>query len=74
MSPNTTRLRSENVFTLLEKVAPTLEDICIDYDWAFSKSAKKCTASNDFGKIVTEDGMCYTFNMLDKSELFQNGT
>lgn len=62
----------ERVMSILDTITPTLEDVCHNHDWAFSKTSKKC--GRDFGKILTEDGLCYTYNLLDKSELFLNKT
>uniref|UniRef100_A0A336M656 CSON011555 protein n=1 Tax=Culicoides sonorensis TaxID=179676 RepID=A0A336M656_CULSO len=69
---NQTRFDRERILTILDTIAPTIEDVCHSYDWAFSKSTRKC--GKDFSKILTEDGLCYTFNMLDQKELFRNTT
>ncbi|XP_063700316.1 pickpocket protein 28-like [Culicoides brevitarsis] len=69
---NKTSMDRERVLSILDTITPTLEDVCYSHDWAFSKTSKKC--GRDFGKILTEDGLCYTYNLLDKSELFLNKT
>lgn len=36
--------------------------------------AKRWECQEGFGRLVTEDGFCYTFNLLNKTELLTEGT
>lgn len=69
---NQTVINSERVLQILDMITPPLDDICHSYDWAFSQTSRKC--GKEFGRILTEDGMCYTYNLLDRNELFKNKT
>ncbi|KAL3273909.1 hypothetical protein HHI36_015336 [Cryptolaemus montrouzieri] len=51
----------------LVQVAPSLRNIALSCTWA-SESDAPC--SKLFVRTLTEEGICYTFNILDRDELF----
>ncbi|XP_044272487.1 pickpocket protein 28-like [Tribolium madens] len=52
----------------LMSIAPPFEEVFFGCKWTSLNE----TCSNFFSPMLTEDGMCFTFNMLDRSELFTN--
>ncbi|XP_056638388.1 pickpocket protein 28-like [Diorhabda sublineata] len=51
----------------LMSVAPQFEEIFFTCSWTLLNE----TCYNLFTPIITEEGLCFTFNMLDRSELFR---
>lgn len=56
---------------VMERVAPTLEATLAACDGIFK--GKNWDCHRGFGRILTEEGVCYTFNMLNKTELLHDG-
>ncbi|EFA08873.2 Pickpocket protein 28-like Protein [Tribolium castaneum] len=52
----------------LMSIAPPFSEVFFACKWTSLNE----TCSNFFSPMLTEDGMCFTFNMLDRSELFTN--
>ncbi|XP_069695427.1 pickpocket protein 28-like isoform X2 [Periplaneta americana] len=54
----------------IEQAAPGLFDVIPFCKW--SGTEEEC--SNIFTPVLTDDGLCYTFNMLSFEQMFKNGT
>ncbi|KAL3273911.1 hypothetical protein HHI36_015338, partial [Cryptolaemus montrouzieri] len=52
----------------LVEAAPSFEEMVWSCKWTLVNE----TCANFFVPTLTEDGICYTFNMLDRDELFTN--
>ncbi|CAG9817679.1 unnamed protein product [Phaedon cochleariae] len=52
----------------LMSIAPQFEDVFFNCKWTLLNES----CDNMFTPILTEDGLCFTFNMLDKSELLRD--
>lgn len=63
-SVNTTK----EIYTNLKRMAPKVSDIMYHCEFNGHKSAD---CSKWFKEVWTEEGLCYTFNMLNASELFR---
>ncbi|CAH1408268.1 unnamed protein product [Nezara viridula] len=59
----------DSTMEFLEEVAPPFFDTIFLCKWNNTVS-ENC--SDIFTKIVTDEGICYTFNMLDKKDLFRD--
>ncbi|KAL1122049.1 hypothetical protein AAG570_003455 [Ranatra chinensis] len=62
------KFTNESTMEILKEVAPSLENSLLACKW---KNNVFQNCSTLFTPIITEDGLCYTFNMLDASELFR---
>lgn len=55
-------------------IVPTLEALAIPFDEMFGRCRFGSRAFTDckkyFSKVITDEGVCWTFNMLDQSDLF----
>ncbi|RZC36787.1 ASC domain containing protein [Asbolus verrucosus] len=58
------------IIDYLESIAPSFTDVMVFSTWTNVTYAEGCDYS--FLPIFTNDGICLTFNMLDKSELLTN--
>jgi len=58
-------------------IVTNLEDISIPMDEIFEScrygSRKTFDCKNEFHKVINDEGLCYTFNMLDESEMYRKG-
>ncbi|XP_063915457.1 pickpocket protein 28-like [Zophobas morio] len=52
----------------LINIAPPFHQVVMGCKWTGTNE----TCDNLFSPVLTEDGICFTFNMLDRSELFTN--
>lgn len=48
-------------------MAPQFQEVLYSCNWQLRGSCE-----DSFTPIITEDGLCFSFNMLDKTELFRN--
>lgn len=55
----------------MEVVAPTLEETLVHCEGVLKDKQWDCPRG--FGRILTNEGVCYTFNMLNKTELLRHG-
>lgn len=58
----------------LDEIVPTLQEISpeLNQTMMFCRWRNEMTNCNEmFTEIITEEGACHTFNMLDRSELFK---
>ena len=53
---------------LLKEMAVPFDDMFIDCVWSYDET--KC--SEIFTEVITEEGICYTFNMLDEKDIFRS--
>ncbi|XP_058456325.1 pickpocket protein 28-like [Malaya genurostris] len=58
---------SPNIVRVINEVAPTLEDVCESLTWNLDKL--NCTGL--FQRVLTEDGVCFSFNPISAKELFR---
>ncbi|XP_026472958.1 pickpocket protein 28 isoform X2 [Ctenocephalides felis] len=61
------KLANSSVVDKLLEVAPEFDEMMFHCKW--KNSPGNCTTL--FSRIVTEEGVCYTFNMLDANELLR---
>ncbi|XP_060522631.1 pickpocket protein 28-like isoform X2 [Cylas formicarius] len=52
----------------LMSISPQFDEMLWSCKWTLQNE----TCRNFFTPILTEDGMCFTFNMLDRTELYKN--
>ncbi|XP_017770444.1 PREDICTED: pickpocket protein 28-like [Nicrophorus vespilloides] len=52
----------------LAKVAPQFEEVLMMCKWTNMNE----TCSNLYTTVLTEDGICFTFNMLDRDDIYTN--
>ncbi|XP_055628965.1 pickpocket protein 28-like [Toxorhynchites rutilus septentrionalis] len=64
---NYTSPANPRIVRLMDEVAPTLEDICESITWDLDKLG----CAGMFEKVLTEDGVCYSFNPISARELFR---
>lgn len=64
---NKTKLHVQDV-DLLREMAPTLEET-LSY-CTFRSVPDNCT--DRFAEMITEDGVCFTFNAIDGKEIFKS--
>lgn len=55
----------------LESVAPTLNETLVFCASVLEERRWNC--DRGFGRILTDEGVCYTFNLLNKTELLRKG-
>lgn len=55
----------------VEEVAPTLKETLVFCASVLEERPWEC--ERGFGRILTEEGVCYTFNLLNKTELLRPG-
>lgn len=60
-----------NVVSTLEKLASPMADMFARCRYS---SQKFSDCKNHFFKVITDEGVCYTFNMLDQKDLFNKDT
>ncbi|XP_053685966.1 pickpocket protein 28-like [Sabethes cyaneus] len=56
------------IVRMMHEIAPQLSDICESITWDLDKM--NCTGM--FQKILTEDGICYSFNPISAKEMFRD--
>ncbi|KAK9709693.1 Amiloride-sensitive sodium channel [Popillia japonica] len=61
-------ITSLNVVDFYKEVAPTFQETL----WVCLWQSQNETCVTLFNPILTEEGICYTFNMLDRDEIFTN--
>lgn len=59
---------TKDIYTNLRRMAPKLSDIMYHCEFNGHKTSK---CANWFNEVWTEEGVCYTFNMLNASELYR---
>ncbi|XP_063243266.1 pickpocket protein 28-like [Bacillus rossius redtenbacheri] len=59
---------TEEVIDLFRNVSPSMDQVLKEVRWR----NKPELVSDIFTPIVTEEGICFTFNMLDPTEIFTN--
>lgn len=68
----------EQVDTNDDDIISTLDEIANPMDDLFYKcrfgARQFSDCENYFAKVVTDEGVCWVFNMLDQSDLFKNGS
>lgn len=61
---------SSRVNEVLVNISLSLEDICDHFHWSNNTQGTNC---NDyFSPIITENGLCHTFNFRKLTEVFKN--
>ena len=53
---------------LISKVAPQSDEVL----WSCRWSGNNQTCDTLFSPILTEEGVCFTFNMLDRDKIYSN--
>ena len=63
--------RFKNVSSLRLQVAPQIEEVIFVCMWQ-GAIMPNCTSldSSFFSPVMSDEGLCYTFNMLSNTELF----
>ncbi|XP_055591169.1 pickpocket protein 28-like [Uranotaenia lowii] len=64
---NYTSAANPKIVHLMNEVAPNLDDICESVRWDLDK----LSCNGMFQRILTEDGVCYSFNPISAREMFR---
>lgn len=65
--PMESGLKDEEIVPLLQKITMPLNETTLFCKWR--NSVKPC--NEYFTEVITEEGFCYTFNVMDSAELFK---
>ncbi|XP_034256548.1 pickpocket protein 28-like isoform X2 [Thrips palmi] len=60
---------TEGSMDALKKLAPPMEEVIMVCKWQ-GGILENCSSSNLFTPVMSDEGLCYTFNMLSNPELF----
>lgn len=61
-------LANASIFNVFEETAPNLNDTILDCMW----DGYDATCSEIFVPILTEEGLCFSFNALNSNETYTN--
>ncbi|GLG96288.1 Pickpocket protein 28 [Gryllus bimaculatus] len=71
---NLTSTEERDIVALIEEVRLYFPVYCYINQTIIGPEFRRKGIAGLFRPLITEDGLCYTFNMLDRSEFFVNGT
>lgn len=57
---------NSSVFDLIEEMAPYLNDTVIECKWPYDGD----TCSEIFVPVLTEEGLCFAFNILNSGDIY----
>ncbi|KAF2898775.1 hypothetical protein ILUMI_07400, partial [Ignelater luminosus] len=71
-----TKLLNQSLLTVDERALDFITEVAPDFKRSIYKVSFLGRSYNDplelFSPIITNDGVCYTFNLMDRSEIFKD--